>query len=249
MINLRLIILLLFFKCQSQGILNDYRQRIVNFIFFSLDENMSGYIEESDLQNFFRKSLLPDILTGQVDPSMKSREFMEKNDFNCRISREEFTNYYLNKSVMISSDTKFKVDCMDEWSLRDEDANAFIANQTTVCSRNRSLRQIRNVSFSLENRIPSEVALPLSLPVNSIQRPTEVTAAAAVAAIIGQAISGEGLINRFDSSDFTTSDRLLQNAPSIIVDGSTDDEDDEDDGRSPIHSFAHYNYCQLSLTR
>lgn len=60
----------------SKGVLNEYRQRIVNFIFYRLDGNNSGYIEETELQHFYKHSLLPDILSRQIEPSTKARDFM-----------------------------------------------------------------------------------------------------------------------------------------------------------------------------
>ena len=191
---------------------------------------MSGYIEEFELKTFFRKSLLPDILTGQVDPSTKTRQFMEINGFKSRISAEEFSNFYLNKSVMISSDTKFKADCMDEWLLRDEDANTFVANQAAVCSRNRSPRRPKTVSFSLMRKNSSEVSLS---PTNSAV-PTEVIEAA----VAGQAIL-DAQTRRFDSSDsMASTDLHLQNSLNTAADGSTDNEDEEDDRRFYTRLYA-----------
>ena len=208
---------------------------------------MSGFIEEFELKTFFRKSLLPDILTGKVDPATKSHQFMERNGFKGRISLEEFTNFYLNKSVMISSDTKFKADCIDEWLLRDEDANAFVANQAAVCSRNRSPRRPKTVSFSVLSKNSSEVSLS---PINSAASP-KISLEVIEAAVGGQAIL-DAQTKRFDSSDsLASTDLHFQNTTTITVDGSTDNEDEEDDRRfySRLYAFDLYSIspCTLQL--
>jgi hypothetical protein len=67
--------------------------------------------------------LLPDIISGHSDPAIKSSEFFKK--VGCsdgKISLEQLTDYYLNKSSKINNDVKFKSDCMDEWLLKEEDA-------------------------------------------------------------------------------------------------------------------------------
>ena len=207
---------------------------------------MSGFIEEFELKTFFGKSLLPNILTGEVDPATKSRQFMERNGFKGKISLEEFTNLYLNKSVMISSDTKFKADCMDEWLLRDEDANAFVANQTAVCSRNRSPRRPKTVSFSVLSKNSSEVSLS---PISAAS--PKISLEVIEAAVGGQAIL-DAQTKRFDSSDsLASTDLHFQNTTTITVDGSTDNEDEEDDRRfySRLYAFDLYSIspCTLQL--
>ena len=205
---------------------------------------MSGFIEEFELKTFFRKSLLPDILTGKVDPATKSHQFMERNGFKGRISLEEFTNFYLNKSVMISSDTKFKADCIDEWLLRDEDANAFVANQAAVCSRNRSPRRPKTVSFSVLSKNSSEVSLS---PISAAS--PKISLEVIEAAVGGQAIL-DAQTKRFDSSDsLASTDLHFQNTTTITVDGSTDNEDEEDDRRfySRLYAFDLYSISSCTL--
>ena len=101
----------------------------MNFIFYRLDKNSSGFIEEMELREFFANSLLPEIITGQMKPAQKSQEFIKKCGYLDKISLERFTDYYINKSVKVNSDAKFHSDCLGEWLLKDEDAITYLAHQ------------------------------------------------------------------------------------------------------------------------
>lgn len=51
----------------------------------------------------------------------KSSEFIKENGSNNRISLDQFTEYYLNKSLVIASDAKFKSECIEQWRVNRDD--------------------------------------------------------------------------------------------------------------------------------
>mmetsp|Transcript_35862 Transcript_35862/g.33965 ORF Transcript_35862/g.33965 Transcript_35862/m.33965 type:complete len:506 (+) Transcript_35862:229-1746(+) len=162
-----------------RGNLTEDRQQIVNFIFHHLDRNASGFIEDSELTTFYRKSLLPDIISGQSDPAIKSSEFFKK--IGCsdgKVSLEQLTDYYLSKSIKINNDVKFKSDCMDEWLLKEEDADTFLAYQLTP--HGKSPLRHRGLSMCIESggsilggSVGGSIDVPTNIPANMRRRFTE----------------------------------------------------------------------------
>jgi Ca2+-binding EF-hand superfamily protein len=70
-----LIILALF---SSQGTLNAFRHNVVLFAFSKLDSKSVGYLADHEMQEFFKKSVFPEILSGKVKPKERAREWLEK---------------------------------------------------------------------------------------------------------------------------------------------------------------------------
>ena len=222
----------------------------MNFIFHRLDKNASGYIEELELKNFIQSSFLPDIVSGLCSAEDMCYEFMEKNGFIGKISPLELTNYYLNKSVEISSDTKFKADCMDEWHLCDEEANKFITSQTILSIKSRAQGHGHGLGLGLgqspgqgpdnvTNNTPiSSNSSELSLS-NSIYSPPknqESSRFHGKDSTITEKSVKEALIRRFDSCDsIASADFRLNNAPRAPTNADstgngTENEDEEGEG-------------------
>jgi hypothetical protein len=123
-----------------QGTLSEYRQRIVNFVFYRLDKNTTGFIEQSELIYFFSRSVLADAESRESYAIEKSAEFIRENGSSNKISLEQFTDYYLNKSLITSSDAKFKSECIEEWRVVDNDSDVLHPN-TTFSSSSSPLRK------------------------------------------------------------------------------------------------------------
>ena len=197
----------------------------MNFIFYCLDGNTSGFIEESELRHFYKHSLLPDILSLQIEPSMKAKEFMSRHGFSDRISHEQFNNIYLTKSLKVSSDTKFKSECMDEWLLRDEDANAYIANQAKSARR---LSVVPPMSIASSTMNSSTISL---LSTDSQIKNREVSTSGTLATLskssrVSRRASDLSFFEKHGSSEsMAAADTYFVNAPSVAAVRHYEEED------------------------
>jgi hypothetical protein len=111
-------------------VLSEYRQRIVNFVFYGIDRKMSGFVEEFELRNYFMRSTLANPSCRESYAIEKTREFIEENGSNNRISLEQFADYYLNKSLATPSDAKFKSECIEQWLVNRDDSELHSENSS-----------------------------------------------------------------------------------------------------------------------
>ena len=127
-----------------QGTLSEYRQRIVNFVFYRLDKNTTGFIEESELIYFFSRSVVADAESPQSYAIERSAAFIGEHGSCNKISLEQFTDYYLNKSLVTPSDAKFKSECIEEWRVVNNDSD--VPHPNTTFSSSSSTLQKREPS-------------------------------------------------------------------------------------------------------
>ena len=137
-----------------QGTLSEYRQRIVNFVFYRLDKNTTGFIEQPELIYFFSRSVLADAASRESYAIEKSMEFIREYGSCDKISLEQFTDYYLNKSLITPSDAKFKSECIEEWRVINNDDD--VLNPNTTFSSSSSPIQKRESSTSSTCSMNSE---------------------------------------------------------------------------------------------
>ena len=129
-----------------KGSLNRSQQKLVNYLFYLLDKNSSGFIEEDELRCFFQEALLRDVVFDYTTPSVQSKEFVNLCGCKEKISLENFTEHYISKSLRFDDDSTFESEVMKEWHLRDEDL-LFYPSQHLVPS-GRSVSCARKLSLN-----------------------------------------------------------------------------------------------------
>lgn len=98
---------------------------------------MSGYIEEFELRKYFMRSSSANPACRESYAVEKTSEFLKENGSDNRISLDQFTDYYLTKSLEISSDAKFKSECIGQWLVNEDDSelNSDSSNPTPMSRR------------------------------------------------------------------------------------------------------------------
>ena len=110
-----------------RGEMNEFRQKLVQQAFDSLDINKSGEISFEDLKNKYNTKNHPDVLAGKINEEEALKEFLDTfqetynylcgTESNNIITIEEFLEYYENVSMTIEEDDYFEYLLNNTWNL------------------------------------------------------------------------------------------------------------------------------------
>ena len=103
--------------------MNQFRRRLVSQAFQKVDADRNGYLEVSDLKQFYNAKKHPDVLSGKKTEEDVLLEFLEtfeeQHDSEQRVTLEEFTEYYSNVSASIDNDQYFELMMNNAWRLNE----------------------------------------------------------------------------------------------------------------------------------
>jgi len=115
-----------------RGKLSPYRALLVDFVFQKLDAKKDQKIDESELLDYFGSSADPGILSGLIQPRFKAASALK--DFGAYknvISRDQFEDFYISRSLQTENDARFKKDILTEWLIADVEAENYLYQATT----------------------------------------------------------------------------------------------------------------------
>ena len=115
-----------------RGKLQPYRQLLVNFVFQKLDTKNDQKLDETELLDYFTSSADPTILSGLVQPRFKVQTaFKEFDAVKSVISKSQFEDFYISRSLRTPADAVFKKEILSQWLLSDAEADKFLKQAST----------------------------------------------------------------------------------------------------------------------
>ena len=163
-----------------RGALNAVRQRAVDFCFYTLDRNSSGYLEEADvcghLEELEKKT--SSLSTGGEGGSrLRATLFVRDHGTANKVSLVEFTDYHMGKwsvttaAAADNDDESFVGACLTEWGLHRADLKVFAAQGLRPCKPLRRCvtaggshadsaggTRIRSSAIDVDAFVPADVA-------------------------------------------------------------------------------------------
>ena len=115
-----------------RGQLQPYRQLLVNFVFQKMDTKNDQKLDEAELLDYFASSADPTILSGLVQPRFKVQAaFKEFDAVKSIISKGQFEDFYISRSLRTPTDAVFKKDILSQWLMADSEADKFLSQALT----------------------------------------------------------------------------------------------------------------------
>lgn len=110
------------------GEMSDFRVGFVKKAFSIMDKNKNGVLELDDIRGTYSARKHPDVMSGRKTEDEVLAEFLEtfeihfsylnnKKTKDCKISLEEFIEYYNNISMSIDDDEYFELMMTNAWNL------------------------------------------------------------------------------------------------------------------------------------